>query len=262
MQAPPHVKQRWHRRLTPKRANSPTLGRRTSPARDESFLIGRFRIGSLPSTRTLPIRQVCLLTMSALLAPFISGSTRARLKLAANVPGDWASGFVRASGTPTSYDGVNRRPGGRRDDLPFGYGAKWGLDTRWVSGLGITPGHWAHREPAPHGEPGRLVGTLFGWGRRQDPSCTGRPSHPCADEDEQNAEGHGDGDRPLRHELWRPDSDERQAHIHQHLASALSANWSFPVSAPVPACTRYRPPQEVPGERSRISRFCRAMAGC
>lgn len=23
----------------------------------------------------------------------------------------------------------------------------------WVAGLGITPGHWAHREPAPHGEP-------------------------------------------------------------------------------------------------------------
>jgi hypothetical protein len=28
-----------------------------------------------------------------------------------------------------------------------------GLDVHWVSGLGITPGHWAHREPAPHGEP-------------------------------------------------------------------------------------------------------------
>jgi hypothetical protein len=23
----------------------------------------------------------------------------------------------------------------------------------WVSGLGNTPGHWAHREPAPHGAP-------------------------------------------------------------------------------------------------------------
>jgi hypothetical protein len=22
-----------------------------------------------------------------------------------------------------------------------------------VSGLGDSPGHWAHREPAPHGEP-------------------------------------------------------------------------------------------------------------
>jgi hypothetical protein len=31
--------------------------------------------------------------------------------------------------------------------------SKCGLDVHWVSGLGITPGHWAHREPAPHGEP-------------------------------------------------------------------------------------------------------------
>lgn len=23
----------------------------------------------------------------------------------------------------------------------------------WVSGLGATAGHWAHREPAPHGDP-------------------------------------------------------------------------------------------------------------
>jgi hypothetical protein len=28
-----------------------------------------------------------------------------------------------------------------------------GLEVHWVSGLGVTPGHWAHREPAPHGEP-------------------------------------------------------------------------------------------------------------
>jgi hypothetical protein len=28
-----------------------------------------------------------------------------------------------------------------------------GLDVRWVSSLGIQPGHWAHAEPAPHGEP-------------------------------------------------------------------------------------------------------------
>ena len=28
-----------------------------------------------------------------------------------------------------------------------------GLDVHWVSGLGVTPGHWAHREPAPHGDP-------------------------------------------------------------------------------------------------------------
>jgi hypothetical protein len=31
--------------------------------------------------------------------------------------------------------------------------SKCGLDVHWVSGLGIIPGHWAHREPAPHGEP-------------------------------------------------------------------------------------------------------------
>lgn len=30
---------------------------------------------------------------------------------------------------------------------------KCGLDVHWVAGLGITPGHWAPREPAPHGEP-------------------------------------------------------------------------------------------------------------
>jgi hypothetical protein len=28
-----------------------------------------------------------------------------------------------------------------------------GLDVHWVSGLGVSPGHWAHREPAPHGAP-------------------------------------------------------------------------------------------------------------
>jgi len=30
---------------------------------------------------------------------------------------------------------------------------KCGLDVHWVSGLGVSPGHWGHREPAPHGEP-------------------------------------------------------------------------------------------------------------
>jgi hypothetical protein len=30
---------------------------------------------------------------------------------------------------------------------------KCGLVVHWVSGLGVSPGHWAHREPAPHGEP-------------------------------------------------------------------------------------------------------------
>jgi hypothetical protein len=28
-----------------------------------------------------------------------------------------------------------------------------GLDVHWVADLGVSPGHWAHREPAPHGEP-------------------------------------------------------------------------------------------------------------
>jgi hypothetical protein len=32
--------------------------------------------------------------------------------------------------------------------------SKCGLDVQWVSGLRITPGHWARTgEPAPHGEP-------------------------------------------------------------------------------------------------------------
>jgi hypothetical protein len=29
----------------------------------------------------------------------------------------------------------------------------WGRRVHWVAGLGVAPGHWAHREPAPHGEP-------------------------------------------------------------------------------------------------------------
>lgn len=28
-----------------------------------------------------------------------------------------------------------------------------GRDVHWVAGLGSAPGHWAHREPAPHGAP-------------------------------------------------------------------------------------------------------------
>ena len=31
--------------------------------------------------------------------------------------------------------------------------SRCGLDVHWVSGLGVSPGHWAHREPAPYGEP-------------------------------------------------------------------------------------------------------------
>ena len=31
--------------------------------------------------------------------------------------------------------------------------SRCGLDVHWVSGLGVSPGLWAHREPAPHGEP-------------------------------------------------------------------------------------------------------------
>jgi hypothetical protein len=30
---------------------------------------------------------------------------------------------------------------------------KRGLDVHWVGGLGVSPGQWAHGEPAPHGEP-------------------------------------------------------------------------------------------------------------
>jgi hypothetical protein len=30
---------------------------------------------------------------------------------------------------------------------------KCGLDVHWVGGLGVAPGHWAHGEPGPHGEP-------------------------------------------------------------------------------------------------------------
>jgi hypothetical protein len=26
-------------------------------------------------------------------------------------------------------------------------------ERKWVAGLGPSPGHWAHREPSPHGEP-------------------------------------------------------------------------------------------------------------
>jgi hypothetical protein len=28
-----------------------------------------------------------------------------------------------------------------------------GLDVHWVGVLGVSPGRWAHAEPAPHGEP-------------------------------------------------------------------------------------------------------------
>ncbi len=28
-----------------------------------------------------------------------------------------------------------------------------GQTVHWVAGLGTSPGHWDHREPAPHGEP-------------------------------------------------------------------------------------------------------------
>lgn len=28
-----------------------------------------------------------------------------------------------------------------------------GRDVHWVPGLGVRAGHWAHAEPAPHGEP-------------------------------------------------------------------------------------------------------------
>lgn len=28
-----------------------------------------------------------------------------------------------------------------------------GQTIHWVAGLGVSPGHWGHREPAPHHEP-------------------------------------------------------------------------------------------------------------
>lgn len=28
-----------------------------------------------------------------------------------------------------------------------------GRRVHWIPGLGVEPGHWAHQEPAPHGEP-------------------------------------------------------------------------------------------------------------
>jgi hypothetical protein len=31
--------------------------------------------------------------------------------------------------------------------------SRFDLDLHWVSGIGTTSCHWAHREPAPHGEP-------------------------------------------------------------------------------------------------------------
>lgn len=31
--------------------------------------------------------------------------------------------------------------------------SKCGRTVHWVFGLGVLPGHWAHREPAPHGDP-------------------------------------------------------------------------------------------------------------
>jgi hypothetical protein len=33
------------------------------------------------------------------------------------------------------------------------YCSNRGLDVHWVSGLSASPGHRAHREPAPHGPP-------------------------------------------------------------------------------------------------------------
>ncbi len=32
-------------------------------------------------------------------------------------------------------------------------GSRCGRTVHWVPGLGVSPGHWAHREPAPHHEP-------------------------------------------------------------------------------------------------------------
>ena len=38
------------------------------------------------------------------------------------------------------------------DGLVLGCSA-YGRTVHWVPGLAATPGHWAHREPSPHGEP-------------------------------------------------------------------------------------------------------------
>jgi hypothetical protein len=32
-------------------------------------------------------------------------------------------------------------------------GSACGREVHWVEGHGVSPGHWAHREPAPHGNP-------------------------------------------------------------------------------------------------------------
>jgi len=57
--------------------------------------------------------------------------------------------------------------------------SKCGLDVHWVAGLGVSPGHWAHREPAPHGEPATLyrqpIGT-FGTRASAAASCSGSNS--------------------------------------------------------------------------------------
>ena len=34
-----------------------------------------------------------------------------------------------------------------------------GRTVHWVAGFTTSPGHWAHREPAPHGEPGPRLGS-------------------------------------------------------------------------------------------------------
>jgi hypothetical protein len=31
--------------------------------------------------------------------------------------------------------------------------SSFGRTVHWIAGLGVTPGHWAHREPAPHHDP-------------------------------------------------------------------------------------------------------------
>jgi hypothetical protein len=51
--------------------------------------------------------------------------------------------------TPEREEGV----GGELKTLSLNC-SKCGLEVHWLSGLGVSPGHWAHREGAAlHGEP-------------------------------------------------------------------------------------------------------------
>jgi hypothetical protein len=55
---------------------------------------------------------------------------------------------------------------------------KCGLDVHWVGGLGITPGHWSHAEPAPHGEPAVLTTIRIGRLGYDRSRCVSARRHP------------------------------------------------------------------------------------